>query len=161
MVTKMMIPKLTKIIFVVASIALIMPSYAADSSEITVLTGSQTADGMTQDDLNMEMLAAIELTTKNKLKEKMVDVMIADGIKQPKFEVNASSVYVTVQGLKLAVVKLKIENTNQVFIYGIKGDELLRVGCLSLTKKTIPISYGKCGEAIKKVYGVDISKGSY
>jgi hypothetical protein len=107
------------------------------------------------------MLTAIELTTTNKFKEKMVDIMIADGIKQPKFEINASSVYVTVQGLKLAVVKLKIESTNQVFIYGIKGDELLRVLCISQTKKTIPISYGKCGEAIKKVYGVDVSKGSY
>ena len=65
-----MIPKLTKIIFVVASIALLIPSHAADRNEITVFTGSQTADGMTQDDLNMEMLAEIELTTKNKLKEK-------------------------------------------------------------------------------------------
>ena len=137
-----------------------MPSHAADRNEITVFTSSQTSDGMTQDDLNMEMLTAIELTTTNKFKEKMVDIMIADGIKQPKFEINASSVYVTVQGLKLAVVKLKIESTNQVFIYGIKGDELLRVLCISQTKKTIPISYGKCGEAIKKVYGVDVSKGS-
>lgn len=156
-----MLQKLIKLICVVAFIALLMPSHAADRNEITVFTSSQTADGMTQDDLNMEMLATIELMTKNKLTEKMVAFMIDDGIKQPKFEVNASSVYVTVQGLKLAVVKLKIENTNQVFIYGIKGDELLRVGCISQTKKTIPISYGKCGEAIKKVYGVDVSKGSY
>jgi len=57
-------------------------------------------------------------------------------------------------------VKLKIESTNQVHIYGIRGEELLRVACIRSSKEPIPISYGKCGNMIKKVYGVDMSKGS-
>jgi hypothetical protein len=133
---------------------------ASESVDILVITGSQSADGVTQNDFDMKMLAAIELMTKNKVKEKMDSYLTAQGVKDAKFEVIASSVYVNVQSMKLAVVKLKIESSNQVHIYGVKGDELLRVVCLGQTKEPVPISNGKCAQAIKKVYGVDFLKGS-
>lgn len=134
--------------------------FAVENNEILVFTGSESSDGVTENDFDMQMLSAIELQTKTKVKEKMIAYLSSEGFKEPKFNVNSSSVYVNAQGMKLAVVKLRIESTNQVHIYGIRGGELLRVACVRKTKETIPISYGKCGDAIKKIYGVDISKGS-
>jgi hypothetical protein len=152
--------QLTKLINTFIFLLFSTVTYAVENNEIIVFTGSENSDGVTQNDFDMQMLSAIELQTKTKVKEKMIAYLSSEGLKGSKFDVIASSVYVNVQGVKLAVVKLKIESTNQVHIYGIRGAELLRVACVRKTSESIPLSYGKCGDAVKKVYGVDISKGS-
>jgi len=129
-------------------------------SDILTLSGSEDAEGVTQSDFDIAMLNALELRTKNKVKEKMTAYMSSQGYKEKTIEIKSSSVYVNAGNLKLAVVRLNIANTNQVHIYGIKGSELLRVACNRPTKESIPLSYGKCSEQIKETYGVDLSKGS-
>jgi len=131
----------------------------ADSNKIIAISGSENADGATQNDFNIDMLNYLESHTKNKIKEKMDAYLKAQGIKNPKYQINSSAVYMNVQNMKLAVVRLSIEKTNQVHIFGIKGKELIRVACTSETQETIPISYGVCGDKINQAYGVKVSKG--
>lgn len=132
----------------------------AQSDELVVLIGSEDAEGVTQYDFSLELLQAIELRTKNKIKEKAEAYLKSQGIKGQKIDVQTSSVYVQVQHMKLAVVRVSASGSSQVHIFGIRGKELLRVVCVNQTGVSIPISYGKCGDKIKEVYRVDISKGS-
>lgn len=132
----------------------------AQSDEIVVLAGSEDAEGVTQNDFSLDLLQAIELRTKNKIKEKAEAYLKSQGMKTQKVDVQSSSVYVQVQHMKLAIVRISASGSKQVHIFGIRGRELLRVVCVNQTGATIPISYGKCGDKIKEVYKVDISKGS-
>jgi hypothetical protein len=132
----------------------------AQNSEVIVYFGSEDAEGITQVDFNLELLQAIELKTKNKIKEKAEAYLNSQGFKGQKIDFQSSSVYVQIQNMKLAVVRVVSSGSNQVHIFGIRGKELLRVACVTQSSTTIPLSYGKCGEKIKDVYKVDIAKGS-
>lgn len=147
---------------IVCSVALAMLSSLAlaQSSELVVIAGSEDAEGVTQASFNLQFLQAIEAHTKKKIKEKAEAYLQSQGIKGQKIDVQASSVYVQAQHMKLAVVRVSASGSNQVHVFGIRGKELLRVACVNQTGETIPLSYGKCGDKIKEVYRVDISKGS-
>jgi hypothetical protein len=140
-----------------AIIAFTMGVNAGGSNEVIVLSGSESSDGLTQNDLDINMLAKIEMMIKTKAKEKSLAYMTAHGYKDAKIQVKASSAYLTVEGIKLAIVKLNLASTNQVHVIGIKEGELLRVACIRQTEEPVPISYGKCGDQIRKVFGVNFA----
>jgi hypothetical protein len=132
----------------------------AQNNDVVVLAGSEDAEGVTQASFDLQFLQAIELHTKKKIKEKAEAYLQSQGIKGQKIDVQSSSVYVQAQHIKLAVVKINASGSNQVHVFGIRGKELLRVACVSQSNNAIPLSYGKCGDKIKEVYKVDITKGS-
>ena len=131
----------------------------AEENELVVLTGSQDADGVTQDNFNLHFLQSIEIYTKEKVKEKAEAYLQSQGSNK-KIDFQSTSVYVKAQHMKLAIVRLSASGSSQVHIYGIKGKELLRVMCMSQNNSSIPISYGRCGDKIREVFKVDLSKGS-
>ena len=137
---------------------------AAEQNDIVVYSGGESAGGLTQNELTSEMLLAIELKTKKTILDKNTAIMKAEGGINPSVSVDSSAVYVNVEGLKLAIIKVTVDlyqsKVHQIHFFGIKGPQLLRLICISTTKEPVPISYGKCYEEIKKVYGVDVLKGS-
>ena len=68
-------------------------------------------------------------------------------------KVEANSVYVTVNGKKLAVIKVNMDNSvRSVTIMGIKGTELHRVSCIRNSNHDIPVWTGECGKKIQEVF---------
>jgi hypothetical protein len=75
----------------------------------------------------------------------------------------------TVNGRKFGVVKAVVTlelNANQpksilavtaVRIMGIKGKDLISVGCLRATDQPISVASGPCGAAIRRYFGVGLS----
>jgi hypothetical protein len=130
-----------------------LTSYS-QSNEIIVISSSETADGYTQKDMDPRFLKVIEDATVNSVKEKTFKHLNRRGLKNPKINILSESIYFEQDNKKLAVIRLYIETSNQVWIYGFKGKELIRIACVRQTSEKIPLSYGKCGEKIREVFGI-------
>lgn len=132
---------------------------AQDTSkaEIQAIVSSQAADGITQEHFGPAFLKNFEEYTVERFKVKARELLAAQGLANSELDVTAESVYVEVEPMKLAVVRLKTSiGTHSVMIAGIVGTELKRIVCLANTAKPIPISYGKCAEKIEEVFGITI-----
>jgi hypothetical protein len=120
---------------------------------VMVFTTTQSAEGATESDLDQTVL--------KKLESWIVGITIQKSKmfypKDYKPKVSAKSVYVTVGGRKLIVVKLNVDNmTRSVTVMGIKGTELLRVSCIRGSNHDIPVWSGECGNEVRKSLGVSI-----
>ena len=131
----------------------------AAQDHIMVLSAVEDAGGATQSDLDLRMLNAIEQRTVELFSTKVKNALRAQGQPPnlPKLQVNSH--YVEAGARKLAVVKIAApHHINQVFLYGIVGNELRRVACARTSNfdESIPLFYGECGSKVKEVFGVDI-----
>ena len=120
---------------------------------VMVFTTTQSAEGATESDLDQTVL--------KKLESWIVGITIQKSKmfypKDYKPKVSAKSVYVTVGGRKLIVVKLNVDNmTRSVTVMGIKGTELLRVSCIRGSNHDIPVWSGECGNEVRKSLGVSV-----
>ncbi len=130
-------------------------AYAKEiNSEITTIASVQDAEGITQKDFSLEALQVLENETLTKVKQKAQAILISKGFSNPKVNLIPSSVYVEVDKKKLAVIRLKDDYSNQIFVLGIVGKELRKVACVRETTEPIPLTYGACGKKIEDVYGV-------
>lgn len=147
------------------------PSNLADNSEelttpkasaiapVVVAVTVQSAEGCTDADLDQAGLKNFETWIVNtwieKGKSKYAELGYDPNSFNPKVE--ATSVYVTVNGKKLAVIKVNMDNSvRSVTIMGIKGTELHRVTCIRNSNHDIPVWSGECGNKIQEVFGVAI-----
>ena len=130
-----------------------LSSYS-QSNEITVVMSREDSEGFTQSDMNQSLLKLIEKMTVTKLKDKTTKYLLSQGIKNPNVNIKSESSYFEQDNKKLAIVRLYIESSNQLWIYGYKGKELIRIACVRQTSEKIPLSYGKCGEKIREVFGI-------
>ena len=124
------------------------------SNEVIVAISSESADGYKQNDMDSRFLKIIEEATVASVKEKTTKHLISQGFKNPKINILSESIYFEQDNKKLGVVRLYIENSNQLWIFGIKGTELIRIACVRQTSEKIQISYGKCGDKIREVFGI-------
>jgi hypothetical protein len=126
--------------------------------QIVVIAGSEDAEGVTQKDFDLSTLKVLENRTLDQLKTKMQNYLRSQGEKSIVSKLTSESNYIELGKFKLAVVRIKAQAVNQVFVFGIKGQELKRVACARTTKfeESIPLSYGPCGEKIQEVFGVGL-----
>ena len=122
----------------------------------------QSAEGCTDEDLDQTGLKNLETWVVNtmiknkKSKSTYAELGYDPNSFNPKV-VEANSVYVTVNGKKLAVIKVNMDNSvRSVTIMGIKGTELHRVSCIRNSNHDIPVWSGECGKKIQEVFGVAI-----
>lgn len=124
---------------------------------IAVMVGSEDAEGVTQKDFDMRALKMLESRTVEQLKGKMQSYLRSQGQATTIPRLTSESNYVELDKRKLAVVRINSPRVlNQVFVFGIIGQELRRVACVRTTDfdESIPLFYGACGERIKEVFGV-------
>ena len=73
-------------------------------------------------------------------------------------QINHQATYITVQGKKLAVVKINMENSaRSVAVIGFKGAELIRINCLRASNHDIPVFSGACGQEISRIFNVRVN----
>lgn len=71
--------------------------------------------------------------------------------------VDANSVYVSVNGKKLAVIKINFDDVaRSINIMGFQGNELIRVSCFRNSNDDILVFSGECGSKIKEAFGVSL-----
>ncbi len=99
----------------------------------------------------------LEAYTVERVKVKTKEYLVSQGYPDTEVNLNSEATYVESGPMKLAVIRLGPSGkANQVFIAGLVGSELKRVVCVTEAQQSIPISYGKCSEKIKEVFGVKI-----
>ncbi|NIQ15419.1 MAG: hypothetical protein GTO02_13785 [Candidatus Dadabacteria bacterium] len=123
----------------------------AEKKPVLVATTSQSTAGITEEQFDQVFL--------NNLEDWLIKTILEKGInKYPDGfspEINSSSTYITLMGMKLAVIKINVANyTRMVAIIGIKGGQLHRVNCIRASNHDIPIWSGECGNEIQKIFGV-------
>lgn len=128
------------------------------NKDIRVVASSQDAEGATQQDLGISFLNALEAYTVERVRLKTKEALASQGHLNANLNIVSEAVYVESGAMKLAVIRLRISGINSVYIMGIIGKELKRVGCVRESPEVIPISYGVCGEKIKEVFGTMIGK---
>jgi len=128
------------------------------NQEIGVVVSSQDSEGVTQQNFDLNFLKNLEIYTVERVKIKTKEYLASQGYPNADVNFTSEATYVESGPMKLAVIRLRAEGSNQVFIAGIIGKELKRVACVKNSTETIPISYGVCGEKIKEVFGVKIGE---
>ena len=127
------------------------PVQAADQS-IRVIASSQDAQGVTQKNLDMAFLKNLEEYTVERIRTKIRELP-----NSPQIDITSEATYVESGPMNFAVIRLRgSDNSNQVLVHGIVGNELKRVTCLRNSTETIPISYGVCADKIKEIFGMKI-----
>lgn len=124
---------------------------------VIAFTTSQSSEGLTEKDLDQHTLERLEDWIVNISLEKSKKIYLDMGYTPEEFKssVLSSSVYVTVQDKKLAIVKIEMENiARSVTVIGINGNELFRVTCVQEGDQDIPVWSGNCGKEIHKSFGV-------
>lgn len=137
------------------------PSASASRSdsiqEVRVVVSSQDSEGVTQQSFDLNFLKNLELYTVERVKQRTKEYMASQGYQEANVDFASEATYVESGSMKLAVIRLRAPGiSNQVFVAGIAGGELKRVGCVSNSTQTIPISYGVCADKINEVFGVRI-----
>jgi hypothetical protein len=124
---------------------------AADRN-IRVIASSQDAQGVTQKNFIMSFLWNLEAYTVERIKTKIRELP-----NSPQVDITSEANYVESGPMKLAVIRIRgSDNSNQIFIHGIVGNELKRVACFRNSTEAIPISYGVCADKINEVFGAKI-----
>lgn len=126
---------------------------------VTTYTTAQTSEGVTEADLDQAGLSNLETLLVETMLQKGRNKYSEMGYNPKDFKpkVSANSVYVTTGGKKLAVIKINMDNSmRSVTIMGIKGSELHRVSCIRASDHDIPVWSGKCGNEVRKTFGVSI-----
>lgn len=131
----------------------------AGSEPIVAAITIQAANGLTVQNFDQAWLKHAEswvvdmLTTqaRNAAKERRNGADI-----NPKSE--AESMYMVIQGKKLAINKIGLflmgETSRFVAIWGLEGENLIRVTCYRVNNDEISILSGECGNKIKEAFGV-------
>lgn len=142
---------------------LVGSAVAAESYPIKVVTTLQSSDGLTESDMNMEMLSAFEDWFKVEYLDKSKQSFMRQGYSDNQFDGGARSTshYVMRSGRKLGIVNISgfLKSTNQtviqiVRVFGLVDEGLATVGCLRLSDETIPVTFGACGEKVNEVFGL-------
>ena len=61
---------------------------------------------------------------------------------------------ISVEGKKLALIKVSSSSFRLVTVMGIKGTELIRVACIRRGNHDIPVWHGVCGDEVRKSLSV-------
>lgn len=131
-------------------------SSATANASIRTLVSSQDAEGVTQEQLDLDALKNLESYTVQRATIKAKEHLASAGYPNSEVHYTSEAIYVESGSMKLAVIRLKARGTRQVLIVGIVGEELKRVLCQREAEEAIPLSYGPCSEKIREVFGVTL-----
>jgi hypothetical protein len=136
--------------------ALVALDHALPSDAATAMVSRQSADGLTERTMMTEFVSAVGHWFAETVYAKALKRQEALGL--PMWPITPESVLVKSGELTLGVVRLRIEGITPVaLIFGIVGDEMIRVHCFS-RDGNVSITSGPCDETIKQVFGASIDQ---
>jgi hypothetical protein len=141
---------------IVGLVAASVPTLAASQSnaqvsKVRVASMSEPANGLTKADMNAEFLQALKENWAESYRQSVPDKKIDFGLS---FE----SRYVDYPAQRLAIIELRLNKVAVgASVFGIIGDNLVRVVCLDRVGDPIDLNSGECGQKIRDVFGVTVS----
>lgn len=121
---------------------------------IQTLVSSQDAEGVTQQQMDLDFLRNLEVYTVQRATAKTNEKLAAAGHPDMKVRFTSEATYVESGPIKLALIRLSATGARSIFIAGIVGRELKRVLCWRESEESIPVASGPCADKIREVFGV-------
>ena len=121
----------------------------------------QNAENFTEAAMDMPALKNLETAMLQMTIEKARNSYAAQGFDPKTFKpsVQSSSVYMTVEGKKLAIVKATMnDQVRAIWIMGFRRDQFLRVTCLRSSNHDIPIFSGECGSKLMEAFSISFKR---
>lgn len=133
----------------------------SDEPEIIVSDSVQSAEGITQADMNSKFLSNYSDFAKESVIKGLRQHLESQNKYLPDdFDIPSESMYINSGGKKLAVVRFTISGgASGVEILGINGDKMHRVSCNHQSGKKVPLLQGKCADRISEIFKVNLEKG--
>lgn len=128
------------------------------SPAIRTLVSSQDAEGVTQDQMDLNFLKNLEAYTVERATVKANEHLAAAGYPNASVHYTSEATYVESGTMKLALIRMNAQGARQIFIAGIVGKELKRVLCLRESEEAIPVASGPCADKIREVFGVSFGR---
>jgi hypothetical protein len=124
---------------------------ALSPSGMTVGTTIESSSGVTEDQMNLELLDILTKAVTEQVKDLAAKQEKAGGPTAPLMF--PESAYVVMSGKKLAVIKIRSQGAASIaVILGIDKQELIKVTCVNKKNEDVDISKGKCFDEIKKSF---------
>lgn len=130
---------------------------AAPSTELLVLSSTQSADGVAESDLTPQLASAWEKHGAGRIAAKLEAMAKQAGVSLPPPQIKSESTVVEAQGKRLAIIRYEINATARAIeVIGISGPNLDRVMCTRETLDEIFLTIGPCAQKVKTVHGFSI-----
>ena len=124
---------------------------ALSPSGMTVGTTIESSSGVTEDQMNLELLDILTKAVTEQVKDLAAKQEKDGGPTAPLMF--PESGYVVMSGKKLAVIKIRSQGAASIaVILGIDKQELIKVTCVNKKNEDVDISKGKCFDEIKKSF---------
>jgi hypothetical protein len=124
---------------------------ALSPSGMTVGTTIESSSGVTEDQMNLELLDILTKAVTAQIKDLAAKQEKDGGPTAPLMF--PESGYVVMSGKKLAVIKIRSQGAASIaVILGIDKQELIKVTCVNKKNEDVDISKGKCFDEIKKSF---------
>jgi len=94
------------------------------NQEIGVVVSSQDSEGVTQQNFDLNFLKNLEIYTVERVKIKTKEYLASQGYPNADVNFTSEATYVESGPMKLAVIRLRAEGSNQVFIAGTQASRL-------------------------------------
>lgn len=128
---------------------------SARTGEIQTLSSRQSSDGVTNEDVSVELADAIGEYSVGRVRVHAQRFLDDNGLDVDASSISAESTVVPTSGLNLIITRFRVgEFTPMAQIMGIRGSELIRVMCISREQRDIPL-LGTCNDAIQE--NLDVS----
>jgi hypothetical protein len=125
--------------------------------QLQVVSSSQSADGVTEQDLSPQLAEGIARHGVSRITAKLEAMAKQSGLELPTPRIHSESTVIQTKGRKLAIIRYEINAaTRAVEIIGISGSLLNRVMCTRDSLDEILITSGPCADKIHEVFGVKI-----
>lgn len=122
-----------------------------------VIVSTQSAEGLTNESFNYEVLEKIEKYMVDRMSVLTKQVYEKNGDFKSKSNITAESVLLKANGKNISVTRLKDNGINYgAVIHGVVGNELIRILCLSNNGEEAKVSYGECSTEIFNAFGVKL-----
>jgi hypothetical protein len=133
------------------------PQEPTQNIEVKVAASSQSADGVSEEQLSPQLADAMAKHAEERLVAKLQAIARQAGITRPAPQIQSQAVIVQAQGRKLVVIRYQIDGTARaVEVFGISGKDAHRVMCTRETLEEILVTVGPCADKIKEVHGVTL-----
>jgi hypothetical protein len=126
--------------------------------DIQVLVSRQSSDGVTENDFSQAFLKRLEQYSVERVREKIGGHYQSRGLPAPDIKIASEATYIEVSGRKLGVIRMSDETGNNAMVFGVSGNEMVRILCSTSTSYRVEVTSGKCADKLSEIFGVSFSQ---
>lgn len=133
-----------------------------EQSDLKVRIDTQPARSMSSEDMDADFLDQFEREMAKDVRQAAEQNLQAQGISGTDLSMESSAFYTFAGTNKLLVLRIAMtvsgggSAVRQTMVTGFTAEERRVVTCATISTQNIPITYGKCGNAIERAFGQSV-----